>query len=145
MGSGVAFLSGGDHGMLQRLIDIGFRKIGEWKITEGRIVAVLDAEAESRNILYAFESESEVLYIGKTTQPLRIRMYGYQNPGPTQSTNIRNNASLKAHLASGRAVSILVLPDHGLLKYGGFHLNLAAGLEDSVVSQLKPKWNKAGT
>ena len=111
----------------------------------GEIACALEAEAESRNILYAFESEREVLYIGKTRQPLKARMYGYQNPGPTQSTNIRNNANLKERVGAGGAVSILVLPDHGLLKYGGFHLNLAAGLEDDIVSQLKPKWNKTGT
>lgn len=131
--------------MHQRLLDIGFRKVGEWKLSAGELSCALNAEAKSRNILYAFESEREILYIGKTTQALMARMYGYQNPGPTQSTNIRNNANLKEHLGAGGAVSILVLPDHGLLKYGGFHLNLAAALEDDIVSQLKPKWNKTGT
>jgi len=130
--------------MLQRLLDIGFRKVGEWKLSGEEIACVLDAEAESRNILYAFESEREILYVGKTTQPLKARMYGYQNPGPTQFTNIRNNASLKACLGTGIAVSIVALPDHGLLTYGGFHLNLASGLEDDIVSKLKPKWNKNG-
>ena len=130
--------------MIQRLLDIGFRKAGEWKFSAGEIACALEAEAESRNILYAFESEREVLYIGKTIQPLKARMYGYQKPGPTQSTNIRNNANLKEWLGAGGSVSIFVLPDHGLLKYGGFHLNLAAGLEDAIVSQLKPKWNKTG-
>jgi hypothetical protein len=130
--------------MIQRLLDIGFRKVGEWKLSSGEIACALEAEVESRNILYAFESQREVLYIGKTTQPLKARMYGYQNPGPTQSTNIRNNANLKERLGAGGSVSILVLPDHGLLKYGDFHLNLAAGLEDDIVSQLKPRWNKTG-
>jgi hypothetical protein len=131
--------------MLQRLLDVGFRKVGEWKLANGEVACTLNSEAGSRNILYAFESEAEVLYIGKTTQPLKTRMYGYQNPGPTQSTNKRNNESLKERLALGSPVSILVLPDHGLLKYGGFHLNLAAGLEDSIVSELRPQWNKTGT
>lgn len=131
--------------MVQRLVDIGFRKVGEWKLSAGDVVCKLEAEADSRNILYAFESEREVLYVGKTTQPLKARMYGYQKPGPTQPTNKRNNENLKRHLGSGRKVSLFVLPDHGLLKYGGFHLNLAASLEDDIVSQLKPKWNKTGT
>jgi hypothetical protein len=71
-------------------------------------------------------------------------MYGYQNPGPTQSTNIHNNARLRERLAAGDMVSILALPDHGLLHYGAFHLSLAAGLEDSIVSTLKPPWNRMG-
>lgn len=131
--------------MIQRLLDIGFRRVGEWRLSVGEMTCVLEAEAESRNILYAFESEREILYIGKTTQPLRTRMYGYQSPGPTQSTNIRNNANIRERLGAGSSVSILALPDHGLLQYGGFHLNLAAGLEDAIVGQLKPKWNKTGT
>jgi hypothetical protein len=130
--------------MLQRLRDIGFRKVGEWEFSAGELMCSLVAEAESRNILYAFESKGEVLYIGKTTQPLKTRMYGYQNPSPTQSTNIKNNENIKEILSSGNDVSILALPDHGLLHYGGFHLNLAAGLEDNIVFQIKPKWNKTG-
>jgi hypothetical protein len=38
-------------------------------------------------------------------------------------------------------VAIYVLPDNGLLYYGGFHVNLAAGLEDSLVRELQPPWN----
>jgi len=34
-----------------------------------------------------------------------------------------------------------VLADHGLLHYGGFHVNLAAGLEDSLIRDLNPPWN----
>ena len=131
--------------MLQRLLDMGFRKVGEWKLLFSEIRYELVAEEKSKNILYAFESDGTILYIGKTIQPLKTRMYGYQNPGPTQSTNNKNNANLKKILSAGQSVSILVLPDHGLLYYGGFHLNLAAGLEDNLVSQLKPKWNKTGT
>jgi hypothetical protein len=131
--------------MLQRLLDMGFRKVGEWKLSSGEIRCELVAEEKSKNILYAFESDGTILYIGKTIQPLKARMYGYQNPGPTQSTNKKNNANLKKILCAGQSVSIFVLPDHGLLYYGGFHLNLAAGLEDNLVLQVKPKWNKTGT
>jgi hypothetical protein len=104
----------------------------------------LDAEANSRNILYAFVSAEEVLYIGKTIQTLKSRLYGYQNPGGTQLTNVRGNKRLLELLAADASVHIYVLPDHGLMHYGGFHLNLAAALEDSLISQLKPKWNMAG-
>jgi hypothetical protein len=34
-----------------------------------------------------------------------------------------------------------VLPDNGLLRFGGFHLNLAAALEDSLINDLRPRWN----
>ena len=38
-------------------------------------------------------------------------------------------------------MDIFVLPDNGLLHYGLFHVNLAAGLEDSIVRELNPPWN----
>lgn len=95
-------------------------------------------------MLYAFVVGDEVLYIGKTVQPLRARMRGYERPAPTQSTNERSHAKIREFLAGGREVQVLALPDNGLLHYGGFHVNLAAGLEDSIVRELRPKWNVTG-
>jgi len=130
--------------MLQRLLAMGFRQVGEWNLLGSLLTYTLTAEEQSENILYAFESKGEILYIGKTTSSLKTRMYGYQNPGPTQSTNQKNNANLKIVLEAGNAVSILALPDHNLFYYGGFHLSLAAGLEDDLIFQVKPKWNRTG-
>lgn len=130
--------------MLPKLFDMGFRKVGEWYLVADKVACTLDSEQSSKNILYAFESQGEILYIGKTTQPLKARMYGYQNPGPTQSTNQKNNANLKEILSAGNPVAIHVLPDRDLLYYGGFHLNLAAGLEGDLIFKVRPKWNLAG-
>jgi len=72
-------------------------------------------------------------------------MYGYQNPGPTQSTNIKGNQKIGDLLNDGNQVDIYALPDNGLLHFGVFHINLAAGLEDNIVTTLNPPWNKTGT
>ena len=130
--------------MLDRLLAIGFRKIGRWSLIDGKPVCELEAEGQTRNILYCFASADEVLYVGKTTQPLKSRLYQYQKPGPTQSTNIKGNNLIKEQLNQGVEISVYAFPDSGMLKYGGFHLNIAAGLEDSIVSTLKPTWNAAG-
>lgn len=134
----------GGENMLQRLLHIGFRSVGKWHLDGVRPVYSLVVESESRNVLYAFVSGSEVLYVGKTTQSLKKRLYGYQNPSPTQKTNVKGNAFLKEILDFGGAVEIFALPDHGLLHFGDFHLNLAAGLEDSLIAKLQPKWNGCG-
>ena len=126
---------------MNRLIEIGFECIGHWKLAEERPVFELTSQMNARNVLYAFVSNGEVKYIGKTTQPLKGRMTGYQNPGPTQLTNIKNNENIKTLLKAAEAVDIFVLPDSGLLRYGGFHINLAAGLEDSLISDISPPWN----
>lgn len=129
---------------MKRLTDIGFRPVGEWVVENGGIRPLLSELGNVKNILYAFVSDGKVLYVGKTTQTLKKRMAGYQNPGPTQSTNIKDNRLILAVLTSGKTVQILALPDNGLLHFGAFHLNLAAGLEDSIVAILKPEWNQTG-
>jgi hypothetical protein len=129
---------------MKRLTEIGFRKVGEWKILNGNISPNLTQLSNAENILYAFISNGEVLYVGKTTLPLRKRMYGYQKPGPTQNTNIKGNRLISELLTSGRKIEIYALPDEGRHKIGIFDLNLAAGLEDSIISILKPRWNQSG-
>lgn len=131
------------HSMIS-LTDIGFRKVGYWLLDEGELKVAIDAEGSTTNILYCFVVDGEPMYVGKTVQALKQRMVGYQNPGPTQSTNRRNNQNLVNALSSGAVVELYVLPDHGLLHFGIFHLSLAAGLEDSIVSSLSPKWNIMG-
>lgn len=128
---------------MNRLLQIGFRCIGHWKLEDDKPIYELTALMNTKNILYAFISNGEVKYIGKTLQTLKRRMYGYQKPGLTQSTNIKNNEKIRQLLIDGEAVDIFALPDNGLLHYGGFHINLAAGLEDSLISSLSPEWNSA--
>lgn len=126
---------------MNRLIEIGFQCVGHWKLDDDRPVYELTSLMKTPNVLYAFVSNGEIKYIGKTTQPLKGRMASYQSPGPTQSTNIKNNENIKTLLEAGEAVDIFVLPDTGLLHYGGFHINLAAGLEDSLITDISPPWN----
>jgi hypothetical protein len=120
---------------------IGFTVAGCWTQTNTGLAFELNDLANARNVLYAFVVDDELMYLGKTVQSLRTRMAGYKTPGPTQSTNVRNNLKIRKILAQGKRVQILVLPDNGLLHYGGFHVNLAAGLEDSLVRKLTPPWN----
>ena len=129
---------------LERLEHMGFRHVGEWRLESGSAKCILTAEANSTNILYAFVAGGEVSYIGKTNQALKRRLYGYQNPGPTQSTNIKGKKLIEEALGASVPVRVYALPDNGLLYYGGFHVNLAAGLEDNLVATVKPRWNKAG-
>jgi len=127
-----------------RLKQMGFRPCGRWEDRGGKLRCVLLDHSNDKNVLFAFISDGEVVYIGKTVQSLKKRMYGYQNPGPTQSTNIKSNGHIQDVLRSGGTVEVYTLPDNGLLYYGGFHVNLAAGLEVSLVKELKPLWNRSG-
>lgn len=127
---------------MNRLTEIGFIKVGFWQIIDGSLKYHLDVRfTDVKNNLYAFVCDGEVKYVGKTTRLLRKRMNHYSHPGPSQSTNIKNNANIIEMLSNNVAVDILVLPDSGLMHYGKFHLNLAAGLEDSIINVISPEWN----
>ena len=127
---------------LSRLEAIGFRRCGAWLLKDGQPKIKLEAHASASNVLYAFVSQGKVVYVGKTAKTLKSRLYGYQNPGTTQFTNVRGNTSIRNALLESHDVQVFALPDNGLLRYGGFRLDLAAGLEDSIINELKPPWNK---
>src|SRR5688500_1672043 len=129
---------------MNRLLEIGFEHAGHWILKDDRLACELARHAAARNILYAFVVDGAVKYVGKTVQPLQVRMSGYRTPAPSQVTNVKNNARIMAQLRDGAAVDILALPDNGLLHYGQFHINLAAGLEDAIIQSLSPAWNGRG-
>jgi hypothetical protein len=129
---------------LDRLEAMGFQRVADWQLQSGALECELRELGAAQNILYAFVADRQVMYVGKTVQTLRQRMYGYRRPVATQSTNIKGNRLIQEALAAGLSVQIYALPDNGLLYYGGFHVNLAAGLEDSLVAALKPAWNRLG-
>ncbi len=127
---------------LTHLEAIGFKVAGEWNRDDDGIACKLDDTlSDSRNVLYAFVVDGQLTYVGKTIQSLRARMAGYRSPGPTQFTNIKNKNNILNSLNDGKTVKVYALPDNGLLHYGIFHVNLAAGLEDSIVKKLSPPWN----
>jgi len=126
---------------MERLLNIGFKKMGYWTLEEENIKYALDSMMNSKNVLYAFICNGEVKYIGKTVQKLKNRMNGYKNPGKSQVTNIKNNKNIFESLKKDEAIDIFALSDNGLMHYGGFHINLAAGLEDDLIRQIDPEWN----
>lgn len=109
-----------------------------------KVKCVLQNLATSINVLYAFVKGDDVLYIGKSVRSLRQRLYGYENPGPTQSTNIKANKLIREALGGQSSIAVYAFADPGDLRRGEFHLNLAAALEDNLIATLRPPWNKAG-
>lgn len=130
---------------MQRLYEIGFQKAGRWLLKGDELSLELLSLSDRQNVLYAFVSGTSVKYIGKTTQTLARRMFGYQKPNVDQRTNWRNRLAIIELLKKGQQVDILALADSGLLRYGAFHLNLAGGLEDSIIATIKPEWNGGRT
>ena len=130
---------------MNRLLNIGFISVGHWTFDNNNDIKYnLTSNHTLTNVLYCFISNGDIKYIGKTKIQLSQRMYGYQNPGLSQTTNIRVNAAIKDLLKNEQHVDIFILIDNGLLKYGDFKINLAAGLEDTLIYEINPEWNLSG-
>jgi hypothetical protein len=128
---------------MDRLQHVGFQKSGCWALKSGMIDFELKENiAGYSNVLYAFIVNDSVKYVGKSTMTLKQRMQQYKTPGPTQSTNTKNNANIMKELEAGKSVEIYAFIDSGLFSDGGFRLNLAEGLETSIIEDLRPEWNE---
>ena len=128
---------------MKDLLEIGFRVAGNWRLSRTGLKLTIDSMANASPALYAFVIRDEVKYVGKTLQPLQRRMYGYLKGSGTQITNIRVRGNILDALEAGEAVHILAFADSRNQRVGKFILNVAAGLEDDIIAQLRPQWNSA--
>jgi hypothetical protein len=53
---------------LQSLMDVGFKRVGEWKLNRVQadptiIFELIEEDADAPNVLYAFVAGGEILYI----------------------------------------------------------------------------------
>lgn len=128
----------------QKLLELGFEPAGHWELTSGAPRCLLQRFSDTRGVLYAFMCGDRVMYIGKTRLSLRQRMNGYQKPGTSQRTNIRNNSYIHEQLEGKQQIEILAFPTTVQQTHKGYSVNLAAGLEDSVIEHFNPKWNISG-
>ena len=150
---------------VEDLKKIGFIKIGEWKALEAlknpnkkafedRKPIDLEWEDESsikalpKKILYAFVYGEKIKYIGKTTKGVKDRLRWYVDPSiEGHSTN--KNINIKIYelvqpFGSNKNMDIWVFaPNPDKQKYEGFNLDLAAGLEGSLIEKIGlDGWNK---
>ena len=129
---------------MKRLTDIGFLKVGSWFIENNQLEHNISSFSSEKNILYCFVCNDNIKYIGKTVKTVSQRMYGYKKPSISQRTNYRVNKEIKESLKNESVIDIYILTDKGLLKFKNFRINIAAGLEDTLIAEIKPKWNLTG-
>ncbi len=129
---------------LNNIKELGFIKYGECDIQNNTLAFKLTKESSISNFLYAFVVKTEVRYIGKSTQSIYKRLNGSKNPGTTQRTNIRVKGLLSNTIGDGKKVDIYVFVQKEKAFYRGFEINIAAGLEDTIIRIFQPSWNISG-
>ena len=125
-----------------RLDKAGLLHSGAWHMQNGELAYTIIPElASCRNVIYAFTSGDETLYIGKTTKKITKQLDAYQVPSPTQSAHIKNHAQIRQILLSGMPVEIFILNDEKLVKMRWMEENPATVMENALIKQFRPKWN----
>jgi len=133
------------------LLHVGFIKLGEWNTQNGdfdfRESSDPEAKAllRSKPALYAHVVDKKVMYVGKTTQQLGRRIYGYRKPGKRMATNNKCNKHMQNAENKGCCVETFGWQPTDQLYYNEFRINLPAGLEDAIIENLNPKWNGGRT
>ena len=128
---------------LERLQEIGFELAGEWLLENDGPCIEVRRYAAAANVLYAFASDGELLFVGRSGRSLGLRMQGYELGGPPRSVRARNRERIIAMLMLDQQVALYAMSDPGSMLYGSFRVNLAAGLQHSLIDALDPPWNKA--
>jgi hypothetical protein len=135
---------------MEKLLELGFEKAATAKLAKdnhGNIKGIefcKEKYEKAKNILYAMvfgdnadenEEASQVTYIGHTRKTFSNRMNGYQSPGKTQAVNQRINEAIRNHLAiPNKNVVVYVLSDKMTLSMHELHIDVAAGLEYSLIA-----------
>jgi hypothetical protein len=138
---------------IEDLKEIGFIKAGEWFLLEnGRIDFNVENQHEIlEDILYAFESENLVKYIGITEQNLKGRLINYKSGHEENKssgfTNKFVNACIKKLLLEKKNVNIYFLKGESECKFHGLRISLSTGLEKSLIKLFDINsnlWNSRG-
>lgn len=136
------------------LIKIGFLKIGNWVIGKNDRIEfkIKDEYINHRNLLYAFEINNIVKYIGITEITIKERMNnyksGHQNNLSAGSTNKKLNSKIKKEIEENKNVNIYILKNDTPIDYYGYKINLSTGIEKSLIEAFdfnNNLWNDRGT
>lgn len=125
------------------LIQGGFHDLGEWLPSDDGEFE-LSAQAPAAPDVYAFVVDGWIRYVGLTQTGLRTRMSHYRRGHVRQKTSARVKGLIKAALAEGKQVKVLIAVPEEDSQWNGLPINIAAGLEAGLIRMIRPEWNILG-
>jgi hypothetical protein len=124
---------------MNKLIELGFEQVGFTSFENRKLKITISRYELAKNILYAFvheigedEIDWQVVYIGHSRNSLKNRMTGYRL-GNGQATNNRVHNHLNWALENDTRHYVYVLHDKINLNIHSIEVDLAAGLEYSLI------------
>jgi hypothetical protein len=127
-----------------RLVEAGFEHIGYWK-SDRDVEVRFDDEVPADAGVYAIAVGDEVRYIGAAQRGLRKRFAKYKYPRTTGSVAVRLRRCIKEALQGSRVSVLAFIPREPSFECrAGLPINVVAGLEEGLIRDLRPAWNRRG-
>jgi hypothetical protein len=127
--------------MAARLISGGFVLSGRWELDPGSRPRFI-GEAPIQPGAYAFSVDGDVSSVGSAQRGIARRMNTYEKT-ETKRTAYRVRGLIAQELSVGRSVEVLTIVP-GTVRWNGLPLDLAAGLEQGIICEFRPRWNIRG-
>lgn len=121
--------------MIKHLQRAGFKKAGVLTLHHRALGLMVQKPLLERQVLYALVvDDHDVVFIGRSS-------CGLERPLLHEGFKAWQKEARLA-LRNGRTIEVYSMSDPGNLWMRGFALNLPAGLEDSMIRELRPPWNE---
>ena len=135
----------------------GFTKIGQWRLSHHKSVKHLsnlpgitfEIQPSKRNVkdvIYAFEANGIIIYVGETSGELKERFGAYRYGNPLESdTDNRIKKAITEYLQAQKSVEIWVLiPPKVDIQLEGIKITVPTSkpIEEYLIAHLAPPLNK---
>ena len=133
-------------GNIDHLLFGGFVHIGAWHAgPSGSITFQGSSPVPGEPGVYVYAIGDEVLYVGSAQRGLNRRLRHYENSKKLRTT-IRIREAVLKELSQGTIVDIYVIVlEEPLTLHGGLPIDPVAGVEEGLIRDIKPKWNRRGS
>ena len=133
-------------GSVDQLLDGGFVHIGVWQAGQNGLMKFQGINpVPSKPGVYAYAVDQEVLYVGSAQRGLHKRLRHYES-SKNLRTAIRIREAVLERLSHGTVVDVYVIVlEEPLTLHGGLPIDPVAGLEEGLIRDIKPTWNRRGS
>lgn len=133
-------------GSVRKLLDGGFKHIGVWHACQNGLIEFHGIKPIPSNPgVYAYAVGDEVVYVGSAQSGLNKRFQHYKSSKKLRTASCIREAILE-RLSHGTRVDVYVIvPKESLTLNGVLPVDPVAGLEEGLIRDIKPTWNRRGS
>jgi hypothetical protein len=136
--------TGGFMEAVGRLLRAGFVEVGRWQ-PDREVEVRFEGKMPNEPGVYAIAEGGEIRYVGAAQRSLRERFAKYCRPNNKGSVAVHLRRSIKDALRKTDVTVFAFTPSKSWFSWDAdLPINVVAGLEQGLIHQLQPQWNRRG-